>query len=53
MMKIIQGDITTLAEDAIINAVQIAVREVREFLSHAETRRRGDGSRHLLLFGAG
>jgi O-acetyl-ADP-ribose deacetylase (regulator of RNase III) len=33
MMKIIQGDITTLAVDAIVNAVQIAVREVREFLT--------------------
>lgn len=33
MIKIIQGDITTLAVDAIVNAVQIAVREVREFLA--------------------
>ena len=42
MIKIIQGDITTLAVDAIVNAVQIAVREVREFLSHAEARRGGE-----------
>ena len=33
MIKVIQGDITTLAVDAIVNAVQIAVREVREFLT--------------------
>ncbi len=58
MIKIIQGDITTLAVDAIVNAAndsiafpcvstgvygypiedaaKIAVREVKEFLSHAE-----------------
>lgn len=54
MIKIIQGDITTLAVDAIVNAVQIAVREVREFLSHAEVRRcRGSGSDFLLYLGAG
>ena len=32
MIKIIQGDITTLSVDAIVHALQIAVREVREFL---------------------
>ena len=42
MIKVIQGDITTLAVDAIVNAVQIAVREAREFLSHAETRSDGE-----------
>ena len=36
MIKIIQGDITTLAVDAIVNAAKRAVREVRGFLSHAE-----------------
>ena len=40
MIKIIQGDITTLAVDAIVNAAKIAVGEVREFLSRAETLRR-------------
>jgi O-acetyl-ADP-ribose deacetylase (regulator of RNase III) len=33
MIKVIQGDITMLAVDVIVNAVQIAVREVREFLT--------------------
>lgn len=33
MIKIIKGDITTLAVDAIVNAVKRAVREVREFLA--------------------
>ena len=36
MIKIIQGNITTLAVDAIINAAKRAEREVRKFLSHAE-----------------
>ena len=36
MINIIQGDITTLAVDAIVNAAKIAVEEVREFLSPAE-----------------
>jgi len=53
MIKIIKGDITTLAVDAIVNAAKRAVREVREFLSHAEARRRGDGIRLLLPLGAG
>jgi len=41
MIKIIQGDITTLAVDAIVygypieDAAKIAVREAREFLSPA------------------
>ena len=42
MIKVIQGDITTLAVDAIVNAAKRAVREVREFLSHAETRSGGE-----------
>lgn len=60
MIKIIQGDITTLAVEngcksiafpcistgvygyPIEEATQIAVRVVREFLSHAEARRRGE-----------
>ena len=42
MIKVIQGDITTLAVDAIVNAAKRAVREVRKFLSHAEARRRGE-----------
>ena len=33
MIKIIKGDITTLAVDAIVNAAKIAVREVRAFLA--------------------
>ena len=32
-IKIVKGDITTLAVDAIVNAAKIAVREVREFLA--------------------
>lgn len=36
MIKVIQGDITTLAVDAIVNAAKRAVREVKEFLSPAE-----------------
>ena len=36
MIKIIQGNITTPAVDAIINAAKRAEREVRKFLSHAE-----------------
>jgi O-acetyl-ADP-ribose deacetylase (regulator of RNase III) len=39
MIKIIQGDITTLSVDAIVNAAKRAVREVRGG-SHAEARRR-------------
>ena len=45
MIKVIQGDITTLAVDAIVNAAKRAVWEVRKFLSHAETRRRGDAEK--------
>lgn len=41
MIKIIQGDITTLAVDAIINAARRAEREVRKFLSHTEAWRGG------------
>ena len=33
MIKIIQGDITTLAVDAIVNAAKRAVREMKEFLA--------------------
>lgn len=33
MIKVIQGDITTLAVDAIVNAAKIAMREVKEFLA--------------------
>ena len=36
MIKVIQGDITTLAVDAIVNVAKRAVREVKEFLSPAE-----------------
>ena len=50
MIKIVQGYITTLAVDAIVNAAKIAVREVREF--YPAQRRRGDGSDILLLFNA-
>ena len=32
-IKIVKGDITTLAVDAIVNAAKIAVREVKEFLA--------------------
>ena len=49
MIKVIQGDITTLAEDAIINAAKRAEREVRKFLSHAEARRGGEGEGHAPL----
>lgn len=49
MIKVIQGDITTLAVDAIVNAVQIAVREVRKFLSPAESRRRGEGEMEVVF----
>ena len=35
-LKIVQGDITTLTVDAIVNAAENAVGEVREFLSPAE-----------------
>ena len=42
MIKVIQGDITTLAVDAIVNAAKRAEREVRKFLSPAEARRRGE-----------
>lgn len=35
MIKVIQGDITTLAVDAIVNAAKRAEREVRGFLSSA------------------
>ena len=37
-IKIVKGDITTLAVDAIVNAAKIAVREVEDFL----TQRRRD-----------
>ena len=40
MIKIIQGDITMLAVDAIVNAAKRAEREVRKFLSPVEARRR-------------
>lgn len=40
MIKRIQGDVTTLVVDAIVNAVKRAGREVRKFLSSAEARRR-------------
>ena len=40
MIKIIQGNITTLAVDAIVNAAKRAKREVRKFLSHAENAER-------------
>jgi len=50
MIKIIQGDITTLAVDAIVNAAKRAVREVREFLSHAEARRRGEGEMEVVFY---
>ena len=56
MIKIIQGDITTLSVDAIVNAAKRAVAGGEGvFISRggAERRRRGDGSRLLLLFGAG
>ncbi len=33
MIKVIQGDITTLAVDAIVNAAKRAEREVRKFLT--------------------
>ena len=33
MIKIVQGDITTLAVDAIVNAAKIAVGEVGDFLT--------------------
>lgn len=33
MFKVIQGDITTLAVDVIVNAAKIAVREVKAFLA--------------------
>ena len=32
-IKIVKGDITTLAVDAIVNAAKIAMREVEEFLA--------------------
>ena len=37
MIKVIQGDITTLAVEAIVNVAKRAVREVGKFLSHAES----------------
>ena len=40
MIKIIQGNITTLAVDVIISAAKRAEREVRKFLSHAENAER-------------
>ena len=42
MIKVIQGDITTLAVDAIVNAAKRAEREVGKFLSHAEAWRGGE-----------
>ena len=39
MINIIQGDITTLAVDAIVNAAKIAVEEVREFCLPQRTQR--------------
>ena len=38
MIQIIQGDITTLAVDAVVNASKIAVGEVREFLAAKNTK---------------
>ena len=35
MIKVVKGDITTLAVDAIVNAAKRAEREVRKFLSNA------------------
>lgn len=53
MIKIIQGDITMLAVDAIVNAAKRAEREVRGGANAVAQRRRGSGSNFLLYLGAG
>ena len=51
MIKVIQGDVTTLAVDAIVNAAKRAEREVRTFLSHAEARRGGEEEMEVVFCG--